>query len=177
MHTLAVLIKRSDVSLFYFLNRKMRCQFLSIMMKGMTQLGSTVFSILISAIFLVLGKWSRENIGVQLSCTLILSQIFAQFIKRLVNRPRPYVVLEQAIAIKPPACQYSFPSGHTCAAFSMALVLTSNIPALGIVFISLGTLVGLSRIYLGFHYPTDVVIGSLTAMVSFLCVSMFLIPM
>ncbi|MDI6704814.1 MAG: phosphatase PAP2 family protein [Bacillota bacterium] len=87
-------------------------------------------------------------------------------IKRVVNRPRPYKTLENAIALKPPSCQYSFPSGHTCAAFTMAFVLANNMPEFGLAFYLLASMVGISRMYLGFHYPTDVLAGFLIAHLS-----------
>ncbi len=56
---------------------------------------------------------------------------------------------------------YSFPSGHTAAAFSVAAIFALNFPAVMYNLAGLAALVGVSRMYMGQHYPTDVAIGAL----------------
>lgn len=168
MYGIASLIKKSDIAIFFLFNRKLRCQFLSFLMKCITQLGSTTFSIILAAAMLIIGRDLPEKAALRLTIVLILSQVIAQTIKRIVDRPRPYKTLKQVIAIKPPACKYSFPSGHTCAAFSMAFVLAKGLPTLSPFFFGMALLVGISRMYLGFHYPTDVTVGAVIAYISFI---------
>lgn len=176
MHALAGFIIRNDVNLFYLFNRKFRCHILNVFMRAITELGSTSFSVGISLALLIIANSKIRGIGVQIAICQIISQIIAQSIKRLVNRPRPYKTLERAIAIKPPACKYSFPSGHTCAAFSTGLVLAINLTGLGTLFLSVASLIGISRVYLGFHYPTDVLAGTLISFVSFTIVYLWAMP-
>lgn len=177
MHALAGFIIRNDVNLFYLFNRKMRCRVLSFFMRGITQLGSLSFSIAIAAILILAGFGQFREVGVRLALILSLSQIIVQASKRIVNRPRPYKILLEAIAIKPPNCKYSFPSGHTCAAFSIALALTMIFTSMGVLILGVAFLVGLSRVYLGFHYPSDVLAGLVIAMISFVIVNHFLITL
>lgn len=159
-------IKRGETRVFYFFNHTLSCRYLDGLMRTITHLGSTTFSIIfpLSLIFLI-PSYFVKMIGLHLSLTLGISQLLAQVLKRIVNRPRPYRVMEDVIARRPPSCQYSFPSGHTCAAFAMALVLTVIFPSWGFLFVGLAGLVGISRIYLGYHYPTDVLVGFLIALV------------
>ena len=54
----------------------------------------------------------------------------------------------------------SFPSGHTTAGFSLAVILASHFPAYSFVMYSLAATIGVSRIYTGMHYPSDVLSGA-----------------
>ncbi len=55
----------------------------------------------------------------------------------------------------------SFPSGHTTAVFSIAVVLAANFPQLNLLIKSVAGVVGLSRAYVGVHYPSDILTGAL----------------
>jgi len=74
-----------------------------------------------------------------------------------VRRARPWFDINAAI----PPDRFSFPSGHTAAAFAIALSLLGAAPALVIPALILAFAVGFARIYLGVHYPIDVVFGAL----------------
>ncbi len=96
-------------------------------------------------IFLTLGiSW----IGVEL------------FLKYLVARPRPTEALG-AIIVGSGASWFSFPSSHATAAFAMAALLSQYEPRWRIGLYILATLISFSRIYLGVHYPFDVLAGAI----------------
>ncbi|MGX8728709.1 MAG: phosphatase PAP2 family protein, partial [Lachnospiraceae bacterium] len=85
-------------------------------------------------------------------------------IKPFVMRPRPYVTLEELKPlVKEMKDPHSFPSGHTQAAFalavSMCLVLRKKI--VSILALAFAVLMGFSRLYVGAHYPSDVIAGAL----------------
>lgn len=87
-------------------------------------------------------------------------------VKKLVKRSRPFHTISGIENLIAPPDQYSFPSGHTSAAFIMAFLAGHQIPELKIAFLSIALLIGLSRIYLRVHYPTDVAAGMVLGLVS-----------
>ena len=85
-------------------------------------------------------------------------------LKFLVGRQRPVFFLEipSKISMGPgEILDPSFPSGHTLCAFMMATLLAHWFPRHKIVFLVIAGLIGWTRIYLGLHYPTDVIAGGI----------------
>jgi len=82
-------------------------------------------------------------------------------IKAYFKRRRPFISVIQAIVIGKKPGTWSFPSGHSAAAFGGAWLLGRNFPRLRAPMYILAGLVAFSRIYLGDHYPGDVASGSL----------------
>ncbi|MEC9487932.1 MAG: phosphatase PAP2 family protein [Halanaerobium sp.] len=88
--------------------------------------------------------------------------LLAQAGKYIFQRPRPGLVLDDVNFNGPViADRRSFPSGHTTAAFSLATVLAEEFPDYKKYFYTGAWMVGLSRIYNGVHFPTDVLAGAL----------------
>jgi undecaprenyl-diphosphatase len=97
--------------------------------------------------------------------TLIVSHILVQLVKRTVGRLRPSQACEwQSLAVVPD--RFSFPSGHSAAAMSIAFGYAVAFPDLGFILIPLALLVGVSRVALGVHYPGDVLAGQFLALLT-----------
>ncbi|MGR5119534.1 phosphatase PAP2 family protein [Vibrio astriarenae] len=82
-------------------------------------------------------------------------------LKNSFKRRRPQEFSEQLVSFITPSDRYSLPSGHTAAGFLMATVISHYYPPLAPVAFVWAGLIGLSRILLGVHFVTDVVIGVL----------------
>jgi membrane-associated phospholipid phosphatase len=94
--------------------------------------------------------------------TLITAAAITTALKYAVNRPRPFVTytdLDPRVHVGP----YSFPSGHSSAAFALATSLTMAYPKwyIGIPAFAWAAAAGYSRLHLGVHYPSDVLAGAL----------------
>ncbi len=117
---------------------------------------SFVPSLVVTIIILVILKKKKETISILWSSSI--SWISAIIIKFVVKEPRPFHQILYMSFTK--IIDYSFPSQHTAVVFSFAYVLSKYFKHPEI-FYTLATLVGLSRIYFGVHYLTDVIAGAL----------------
>ena len=83
---------------------------------------------------------------------------FFLYIKSFVSRTRPYKKHDKIPIMYPPD-KHSFPSGHTMVAFAIAFCMGSYSPHSALLFYPIASLIAFSRVYVGLHYPLDVICG------------------
>ena len=166
-----------DGQFLLFLQDHVRNDFLTPIMKLITHLGDKgIFWILI-AIILCFFKKTRP-LGIMAGIALVMSVLINNaIIKNLVARPRPYLpetIGGQGLQLLiEEQHDWSVPSGHSGASFAAAVVFLVKGPKkLGIPAIIMAALIAFSRLYVGVHYPTDVICGIITgtccAIISFM---------
>jgi undecaprenyl-diphosphatase len=101
------------------------------------------------------------HLGLRLGAATGIATLFSQTLKRSLTRPRPSSAIAgfEALAANPD--RFSFPSGHTAAAVGVAVAFAGEPNGLGPGALLLSIGIGLSRVYLGAHYPFDVAAGAI----------------
>lgn len=143
----------------------LRNPFLDWLMPVISHMGNGILYIVLAVVLLCFKKTRR--IGVVLTLALILEYtIVSILLKPAVARPRPYTVntLIQLLIEEPK--DWSFPSGHTSAAFTMIFALYFMKNRWWIPMAIFGVLVAFSRMYLYVHYPTDIFFGACIGILS-----------
>ena len=104
-------------------------------------------------------RLAKETIIAFLICTALFIVL-----KLIFQRPRPFDAFSQLIPLVNKPSDYSFPSGHTASAFICAFMVYDGLPKkYSILVLILAILVAFSRLYVGVHYPTDIIAGIVLA--------------
>lgn len=152
-------LKMFDDYFINLINSRMKNKYLDIFMYRVTDLGGAIFITMFTLGLVIFGSDKNKLIGIEALLSLAISQIIVQSLKIIMSRERPYKIIEHLNTFGIDLSDYSFPSGHTTASFSLATTLALNLPEYTIVAIFLALIIAISRIYLGVHYPTDVAFG------------------
>ena len=157
------MLSRWELGILDFIQTHIKCDFLDWFFPTITKLAdSGIFWILLAVIFLFFKKTRKT--GLMMGAALVFGLVIGNLtLKPLGSRARPWVVMENFTTLVTSSDLNSFPSGHTCAAFAFGVALCAVLPqkwAKAAALIA-AALMGFSRLYVGVHFPSDVIVGAL----------------
>ena len=169
-------IFKFDSSILLWIQDNVRSDFLTPIMKVITHLGDKgILWILVT--LALLWYYKTRKLGVRCMVSMVIGLVITNLIlKNWVARIRPYELIQGLECIVKKADDYSFPSGHTTNSLACAWVIFRRAPKKwGVPALILAILISLSRLYVGIHYPTDVLGGAVIGIGS-ACLSLALVP-
>jgi len=146
--------------LFHILNG-LGSDYLKYIMMFLTAMGDGFFVLATGSLFFK----KRENSYHIFIAAFILSGLIIQIIKYYFPQPRPLIELgiENIFYMGDPLTYGSFPSGHSASAMVIAryLMVNHQSDSNNYIYLAYGILISLSRVYIGVHFPVDIVVGAL----------------
>lgn len=159
-----------DGALLLWIQENIRHDILTPLILAVTKTGNAGLIWILCSIFL-LGRKQTRKAGLAGLLALLFSLLLNNLLlKNAVMRIRPYEVVEGLVLLTERAHDFSFPSGHTGSSFACATAVClmlrqcrrKNRFILYGVLLGYAALMGFTRLYIGIHYPTDVLVGMVT---------------
>jgi undecaprenyl-diphosphatase len=140
--------------------RRFHTPWLTAIARSLTAMGDGKTWAMVGVACLATCSARGTQLGLRLGAATGIATLLSQALKRSLTRPRPNIAIEgfEPLAANPD--RFSFPSGHTAAAVGVAVAFAGEPYGLGAGALLLSVGIGLSRIYLGAHYPLDVTAGA-----------------
>lgn len=152
-----------DGGILLWIQEYLRNPVLTPILKVITTLGNGgAIWILLTLLILMMPKTRKAGCMMMAALlgTLLINNIL---LKNLIARTRPYEVIEGLTYLVRRPSEFSFPSGHAGSSFAAACVMLRRLPKrYGIPAFVLAVLIALSRLYVGVHYPSDVLFGMIS---------------
>ena len=157
-------LQQLDMNILLWIQEHLRIDALTPFWKVITFLGNAGWFWIVLAVALLVPKKTRRT-GITALLSLAVGFLITNvLLKNIVARPRPFDAYTEIIPLITRPTDFSFPSGHTCASFACALIFFRMLPKkYGALAVILAGMVAFSRLYLGVHYPGDVLGGFLVA--------------
>lgn len=157
-----------DGSILLWIQEFARIGFLNPIVSFYTHLGDAGLLWIVASLVMLCFKKTRKA-GFLGLLALAVGTLFTNItLKPLFERDRPWLTVEGLQFLVVEHDPNSFPSGHTCAAFAAAGVWFKALPKrwMGVTGLVLAALMGLSRLYVGVHFPSDVLMGALVGLLA-----------
>lgn len=154
-----------DVAIFYFINHTLSNPLFDKFFVFITEVKHwyIAYIILLGIAFVKGGKLGKIAAVGSIIVIFISDQLSSAILKNLFARTRPCSILDARIFVDSVGCpsSYSFPSSHAVNNFAIAVFAAKLYPNLKWTLFIIASLVALSRIYVGIHYPSDIFFGAL----------------
>ena len=157
------IIQTVDETILLWIQETVRQGWLNPLVEFYTTLGNGGLLWIVLSLVLLCWRPTRK-VGAAALLALLLGALCTNVVlKNLVQRPRPYTVVEGLIPLLTSGDPNSFPSGHTSASFAAAAAWWRTLPRrwMQVTAVVLAALMALSRLYVGVHFPTDVAAGAI----------------
>lgn len=148
-----------DVYIFYAINSGLNNTFFNILMPIIVNLGLYSFWILICILLAIFGGEKGRNVALICFVAIVVGYFSSEILKIIFARPRPFEVLA-GVNLFQIETEYSFPSTHATEVFIGCTIIGKKYGHI-IPLICLAMLVSISRVFLGVHYPSDILGGAL----------------
>lgn len=149
-----------DKELCVKVNRTSQYRWVRQLFRTVSRLGDGVFWYMLMMLLVATEGANAYHAVVHMALAGFTGTLVYKWLKGKTLRPRPYEVRQDIALTGRPLDRFSFPSGHTLHAVVFTIVALSYYPQLAVVLLPFAILVGLSRVVLGLHYPSDVLAGS-----------------
>lgn len=163
-----LLLWKFDFEILFFIQNHLRNDILDVIVPFYTNLGDDGIIWIVIGLVLLIPKKTRKCGIMVLAALLVMLVVNNMIIKNLVARPRPCATYPEMVDLVHVPSSYSFPSGHTVSAIAVAVTILLHHKKLGIVALVMAVLMGLTRLYVFVHFPTDVyggmIVGSAIAL-------------
>lgn len=133
---------------------------LGLVARWVSRTGDGYLQVLVPGVAYLLGTPAAKLFALHFACAFAIERVLYAVLKNGLRRRRPPQSLPDFSSLIQASDRFSFPSGHTSAAFLMAALVFSAVPLLGALLFLWATAIAMSRVLLGVHFPSDTIAGA-----------------
>ncbi|WP_144391941.1 phosphatase PAP2 family protein [Pleionea sediminis] len=165
MNTFFERIHSLDTKAFLWINLKQGCTYYRLV-RNISRSGDGILYFVAAVSILLIDQQNGTSFFATAALAYSIDVLLYLLLKNKIKRNRPQQKLQDFTALIEPSDKFSFPSGHTAAAFVFATLIFQFYPPYAAAFFIWASLIGISRVLLGVHYPGDILAGILLGTLS-----------